>query len=333
MKTVSINVSTLCVPCANRCRYCLLSWDGKILGADYDRSQRYALRFYNWLRENRPDLSFQFYFGYSMEYSRLLEAIDFSRKIGSVGGRFLQMDGLRFRPFPALCDFLKGLREHGIEEINLTLYGTQEYHDRFAGRAGDFNYLLSMIRAANRIGLNISVGIAVNSENAAQLNSLFKILHSYCIQKIFCFIPHSEGRGAAMESVRFTSMDHACLEDNLRKYINTQKFKSERQWLEEDSFSVPEQRMLNLSLTPENISFFENLSFGDTVQYLENLDDEYYRIIPSLPELARQYGDATNERFYSERDLYLTYQRRYIAENHLKIYDMNDERQCFSRRY
>ena len=80
MQTVSVNVSNLCVPCCNRCRYCLLSWDGQLRGVDYGRSTAYARRFYDWLRENRPELSFAFYFGYSMEHPKLLESISFLRE-------------------------------------------------------------------------------------------------------------------------------------------------------------------------------------------------------------------------------------------------------------
>ena len=75
MKTVSINVMNLCVPCENRCRYCLLSYAGNPTGVDFTRSTIYAKRFYNWIQENRPDLSFMFGFGYSMEHPDLISAI------------------------------------------------------------------------------------------------------------------------------------------------------------------------------------------------------------------------------------------------------------------
>ena len=96
MKTVSINVMNLCIPCENRCRYCLLSYDGKVNGIDFARSKDYAQRFYEWLRENRPELSFLFGFGYSMEHPDLLDAVDFCQSIGSVTGEFLQFDGMKF---------------------------------------------------------------------------------------------------------------------------------------------------------------------------------------------------------------------------------------------
>ena len=89
--------------------------------------------------------------------------------------------------------------------------------------------------------------------------------------------------------------------------------------------------MLTLGLTQENMGHFENQDFGETIRYLEELDDSYYGAIPSLHQLAAIYGDLSEDRFYSERDLYLKYQRRYIQDHELKLPDMNDERFCCSR--
>lgn len=91
--------------------------------------------------------------------------------------------------------------------------------------------------------------------------------------------------------------------------------------------------MLTLTLTPDNMDFFERLPFDQTIRYLGQLDDSYYSVIPSLQELAAVYGDPGNEQYFSARDLYMKYQTRFIAEHHLKLYDINDERQCFSRRF
>ena len=77
MQTTAIYIQNLCVPCSCHCRYCLLSWDGHLRGIDYERSATFAKRFRTWLQEHRPDLDFQFYFGYSMEHPQLPEAIDF----------------------------------------------------------------------------------------------------------------------------------------------------------------------------------------------------------------------------------------------------------------
>ncbi len=191
MKTVSINVCNLCVPCENRCRYCLLSWDGKIRGVDYDRSVAYARRFYEWLKENRPDLSFAFYYGYSMEHPDLLNSIEFLREIDSPGGKFLQFDGMKFRNDRQIQDLLTSLKDRGIELIDLTFYGTRDYHDRFAARKGDFDYMIRILQIANESELPVNAGIALNHENAYQAGDLLDQLQLHTLNNVFCFVPHA----------------------------------------------------------------------------------------------------------------------------------------------
>ncbi len=332
LRTVSINVMNLCVPCENRCRYCLLSYDGKTHGVDYKRSAAYAKRFYEWLRDNRSDLSFLFGFGYSMEHPKLLEAIDFCRSIGSATGEFLQFDGMKFRTDEELEYLLSELKNHGIKLIDLTFYGTESYHDRFAARAGDYWLMLRTLAKANEVGLNVTVSIPVTHESVDQIDALINELKQYHIQRISCFIPHSEGRGRLLDSVRFSEADYEKISDDVRSRINWSRFKTEGEWLH-SGFPVLEKRVLTLTLTPENVEFFEGLSFAETIAYLEKLDNDYYAAIPPVEELAQLYGNPNGNRYYSARDLYLTYQRRYIAEHNIEIYDMNDERQCFSRRF
>ncbi len=333
MQTVSISVSTLCVPCENRCRYCLLSWDGKLLGADYDRCEKYAEGFYRWIKENRPELSFQFYYGYAMEHPKLAKAIDFAKRIGSAGGEFLQMDGLKFRTPEETKRYLETVQQHGIRSIDLTFYGSQEYHDRFAGRKGDYSYMLMILEQSNELGLEVAISIPITGENVGQMEHLLDVFDGYRTQTIRIFIPHREGRGTSLEDVRLTASEITTLSPRVKRHINLNRYKSEAQWIRESSFATSEKRMLGISLTPENIGFFENISYADAISYLESLDDEYYHVIPSLSILAQQYGDADSEKIFDQRDLYLYYQSKYIQEKKLKVYNINDERQCHSRRF
>lgn len=332
MKTVSINVMNLCVPCENRCRYCLLSYDGKVSGVAYARSEAYAKRFYEWLKVNRPDVSFLFGFGYSMEHPELLHAIDFCRSIGSATGEFLQFDGMKFRTDGELENLLEQLKGHGIQLIDLTFYGTESYHDRFAARAGDYDLMMRTLAKANEIGLDVTVSIPITHENADQIDTLIAELSQYHTQRISCFIPHSEGRGRLLDPIRFSAEDRVQLTRLARSLVNWNRFKTESQWLH-GGFPKLEKRVLTVTLTPENIDFFENLPFAETIAYLEKLDDDYYAAIPAVAELAQIYGDPNGDRYYSARDLYLSYQRRYIEDHKIEIYDINDERQCFSRRF
>ena len=66
MRTTSLNILNLCVPCYNHCKYCLLSWDGKCVGIEHARGVEYARNFYIWIQNNHPEINFVYYFGYSM---------------------------------------------------------------------------------------------------------------------------------------------------------------------------------------------------------------------------------------------------------------------------
>ena len=332
MQTVSINVMNLCVPCANRCRYCLLSYDGSVTGADFARSTAYARRFYDWLKTNRPELSFLFGFGYSMEHPKLLDAIGFCQSIGSATGEFLQFDGMWFRTEAELHDLLTDLKAAGIRLIDLTFYGTEDYHDRFAARKGDFRLMMDTLRIANREGLDVSVSIPLTRENAGQVDALLTQLSVYRTARISLFVPHSEGRGSLLEPVRLTLDAYDGLSIRAKALFSRTRFRTEGEWVCSESIPVPDRRVLTLTLTRENIERFEKMDFADTIVYLESLDDEYYSRIPSFSELIKVYGDPNGSKLYSARDLYMAYQRRFIRDRKLNVYDINDERQCFSRR-
>lgn len=333
MKTVSINVMNLCVPCENRCRYCLLSYNGSVDGADYKRSEEYAKRFYSWLRINRPDLTFLFGFGYSMEHPNLLGAIQFCQSIGSPTGEFLQFDGMKFRSNTALHQLLLDLKAGGVKHINMTFYGTEKYHDRFAARAGDYRFMMNALRIGSDLGLEMSVGVPLTHENVAQADPLLKELQQYKPKRVYYFIPHCEGRGKSLEDVRFTSTDFSSLSETVKAHFNMERFRPEKDWVTSAPHPLPHRRVLTLTLTKDNIDLFEQMSFDETIAFLEQLDNAYYDAIPNLNELIKLYGDPVGEKLYSQRDLLLTYQRRYIADHHLTLYDVNDERQCFSRRF
>ncbi len=332
MQTLAVTVMNLCVPCENRCRYCLLSYDGKITGVDYKRSEIYARRFYEWLGQNRPDIHFSFGFGYSMEHPQLLNAIDFCQSIHSPTGEFLQFDGMKFRSEEQLYSLLSQLKAHGIRLIDLTFYGTEQYHDRFAGRSGDYRLMLNTLKQCNKLELDVTVTIPLTCESAPLLDALLHELETYKIKRISLFVPHGEGRGRHLQSIRLTEECYARLSEHAKTFFNTARFKTEKQWLLE-GFPALHHRALTVTLTPDTVNFFENLPFDETIRHLEQLDDHYFSVIPPVEELAEVYGNPESNLYYSARDLYLLYQAMYIKDRRLSLYDINDERHCFVRRF
>ena len=232
MKTEQVMLQTLCVPCACRCRYCLLCWDGKTVGASWDAGRRSALRMKEWMRLNRPDVLFHFSFGYSMEHPDLRGALRFLRGIGSPQAEYLQCDGMRIRDEKECQDLVSLLAEEGVRHLNFTFYGLQEYQDRFAGRREDFACMLRLARTAGKAGLQVSAGIPLTWESAPQADRLIDILRMQAgVPKIFLFVPHEEGRGIALQDIRFSLADEALLSEEARSLLNRGIFRPESEWI------------------------------------------------------------------------------------------------------
>lgn len=333
METKSILVQSLCVPCGCHCRYCLLSWDHQTIGADFDRSRAYARGFQEYLRENRPDIQFDFCFGYSMDHPALLETLDFLNEIGSVQGQMLQLDGLRLRTDPEIDDWMAGLAAHGVRYTNFTFYGLESYHDRFAGRKGDFAYLRRLAASAKNHGLEVSAGIPLNEENADQVEDLLSLLEADGISRLTLFVPHEEGRGIQLAPVRFSLAAYEKLGAKGKALLNRKAFRTEGEWVTGENISEEENRLLLISLTPENLEKFCAMDYPAAIRYVEELDEAYYGAIPDFRTLCAMYGDPAGTRFYGKRDLFRHYARRYIRERNLEVYDVTDERYCGSRRY
>ncbi len=333
METESVLMQTLCVPCACRCRYCLLSWDGKTTGVAWERSVRFAEKFKERFLEERPGLGFSFSFGYSMEHPDLKGALRVLKKIGSPQAGFLQCDGMCMRNEKECGELMDMLSSEGAGQLNFTFYGLERYHDAFAGRKGEFANILRMMKAASEKGLELSSGIALTSENADQIDRLIDILNKTAeLSRIFLFIPHEEGRGASIADIRFTEEDEKKLSGESLALLNREIFKTEGEWIRE-GFPVETKRTLIISLSEDNMERYESMDPLDIVKEIESLDEAYYGSFPSLEELAKAYGDPKGKRYYRQRDLFSCYRKVYAAEHGVSVYDVTDERQSGSRRY
>lgn len=331
MKTEGILMQDLLVPCACRCRYCLLDWDGRTAGVPWERGLRFARRFRDRLREERPELRFSFAFGCSMEHPRLPEALRALRELGSPQAEFLQCDGMRMRS-EAECRELAGmLAAEGVRQLNFTFYGLPEYHDAFAGRPGDFELLLRMLRAAAEAGLSVSAGIPLTGESAPQADPLMALLRPYG-PVLSLFVPHEEGRGISLQDIRFSLEDLERLSPEARARFSRELYRPEGEWVRSRAFSEETRRMLLLTLRRDCMDRYEGMSPAALIAEAEALDEAYYAAFPGLPELAERYGDPEGRRFYRQRDLFYHYRRLYAAEHGISVYDVTDERQTGSRR-
>ncbi len=333
MQTSSVLIQSLCVPCCNRCRYCLLSADGTIAGADWDRSIRTAERYLNELREQRPELAASFSFGYSMEHPKLREAIRTLRRLGSPTATFLQCDGMKMRNEAECLTLAAMLRDEGIQQLNFTVYGLPDYHDRFAGRSGDLALIERMMKAAREVGLPFTVGIPLTEENVAQADAVVERMTAEGSSKTSLFIPHEEGRGLLLEDVRLRQSDLSCLSPAVRGLLNETIYRTEAEWLKAPELAEAKSRHILISLRKDNIDDYEKRGAVSVLEEIEALDERYYQAFPSFSELAAQFGDPKGDRLYRVRDLFYRYRRLYAAEHPVDVPDIMDETQSGSRRF
>lgn len=333
MQTTSVLIHSLCVPCQNRCRYCLLSWNGTIEGASWDRSVSLAKRLIRELNTHRPDLSAKFSFGYAMEHPDLPAALRTLRELNSPSAEFLQCDGMRMRNDAECLVLMQTLKEEGVKELNFTFYGLSDYHDRFAGRTCDFAFLMRMLRAARAVDLPFTTGIPLNCENIGDVDALVDLLQGAGSSRVFLTIPHGEGRGKLLQRIRLDLNAFHTLSPDTQRLLNTGIFRTEREWLSEPEAAESHKRMILISLRRDNIDRYETMDALSVLRETEALDDAYYAAFPDFPTLAAMYGDPNGECFYRIRDLFGYYRMQYQKDHDLSIYDVTDERRSGSRRF
>ncbi len=332
MRTTSVMIQSLCVPCHNRCRYCLLSWDGRTEGAPWDRSAALAERWLKELRDALPGISAGFSFGYSMEHPDLRRAIRTLRRLGSPTADFLQCDGMEMRDADGCAALMRMLREEGVRQLGFTVYGLSAYHDRFAGRSGDYDLLLRMMRAAGEAGIPFRTGIPVTGENVGQIDELADILRRAGSGGVSLFIPHEEGRGRLLGKVRLRRQELSRLSPGSLELLNRRVYRTESEWLAEPDPAREETRMILISLREDTLERDEARSALSALREIEALDDAYYAAFPPFSALAGLYGDPGGDRLYRIRDLYSHYRTLYARDHGLQIYDVTDERRSGSRR-
>ncbi len=333
IRTKSVMIQNLCVPCFNHCRYCLLSWDGKTVGTEWERSVRLAERYIQELKEKRPELTVSFSFGYSMEHPELRKAIQTLRRLGSPMAEFLQCDGLAMRDEEQCRALMRLFREERIRNLNFTVYGLKDYHDRFAGRRGDFDFLFRMMRAAREVGIPFRTGIPITRENIKDADELTGILKRAGSAAITLFIPHEEGRGKSLNPIRLRQEDLSFLSSASLRMFNRNLYRTEADWLRSPPGDMDTGRMILLSLRADTIDLYEKRDALSVLEETEALDEAYYAAFPGFEELAKEYGDYAGDSLYRIRDLHHHYRSLFAAEHCLSVYDVTDERLSGSRRY
>ncbi|MBN1777319.1 MAG: hypothetical protein JW811_04275 [Clostridiales bacterium] len=333
METVSVGIQNLYAPCSCACKYCLLQSSKKAEGVDYYRGRKIAERFIRWGKEHNLENLPCYSIAYCADYPELFDNISFNQAIGFAGASFLQCNGIEIKTISETDKFIAKLKIAGIKTIDVTFFGNEKYHDRFSVHTGDYRFMLQLAKSAKRHGMTCAPSIVITEENKDMLEALFNILGQITdISNIHSFLPDYRGRGYLMEDSRLTEKSYALLSDQVKSTMNIQRYQTEKDWLSDGKLPEYTKRALVITLREDNIEMLESMTCDEIVSYVENLDKDYYRAIPPINQLAELYGNPQNTKLYRLRDLLWMWQKRYRDENHITIYNVTDERFCYTIR-
>lgn len=323
-------------PCACACRYCFYRSCKKADGIEYFRGEKIALKFNEWRKsKSLNDFFLSYTISHCADYTQLVDNIKINQSFDFIGAKFLQINGIGIKNDVELRNYLESVKNAGVINVDTTFFGLSDYHDRFASRNGDFNYLLKIVQTVKELRMTIQPTIAIFDDNKDQIAELLSILDKYMTDdsKVSVFLQDYRGNGENLENIRLTKSSYEALPDNVRKLINISRYRTEQEWLQLDEWHEQVNRNLVLSLRLDTIEMIESMSCDEIIDYLIDLDEKYYSSLPSIEDLSKMYGDAKNQRLYRQRDLYWKWQKQFIKENGLQLHDVTDERLCGSFRY
>jgi len=223
------------LPCACRCRHCLLGTVHPSRRITLARLKRVAERFLAW-RETSQRTALQIglticFYG-ALPRAELLDYLAFLQRHAMPGNDYLPMNGLRILPRDALLTLFTALRDGGVRTVNLTFYGDEAYHDHFAGRRGDFRYLLTIAEVLAAVGLQRSETLFLAKPSLAELPGLLTRLDAIPGLSARALGPWDyQGRAIQLEHERPEDTDLAALPEAIRGLLNTTRFRTEADWV------------------------------------------------------------------------------------------------------
>lgn len=292
-------------PCAHICRYCLISESRKRSALPFGRFEQFVHRLHDWRQAERPDLEIGVFVGPSFDYD--LETLKGVARLHERRGakfRIVNLGGLRVRRGDELTTWLQERQDAGIVGLHTSLAGFGATHDRWNGRAGDFDYQVTVLRLGGERGMTRQEKLFLTKSTLPLFDRLLDVLDAIpgelrgrSLSQLFY-----AGLATRYEDERLTEEDR----DNLPERINALRsgkfgtWLSEREWIPImlETATQPRRLVLKLDVDENNIDQLENTPCEEIFARRELEYRASYSAIPTLAELSERYGDPENRRIY-----------------------------------
>jgi MoaA/NifB/PqqE/SkfB family radical SAM enzyme len=154
------------MPCTNRCRHC---WtQGSVTHQRVPARQvRFVLEKLADLRSTTPQLGF-FLYDEPTNHPQFIEIMERAVQLELIDDQFfLPTNGSILAQAPD--DTWERLRNTGCDYLQFTVYGLEQTHDRFAGRKGAFQNIVTAARRANEFGIGWYAGVILHQGSVSEL--------------------------------------------------------------------------------------------------------------------------------------------------------------------
>jgi hypothetical protein len=213
--TEALAIGIHAMPCSNRCRHCWTEGSPRHEVVPAERVV-FVLERLAALREMVPYLSF-FLYDEPTIHPRFVEILEAAAGLGLTGeGFFLPTNGHGLVSAPD--EVWDRLRRAGADRLQFTLYGLEEAHDAFAGRAGAFRDVVDAIRGAAARGFSWYAGVVLHAGHAAgaeETMDFVRGLDPSGAARVGCLSFLWQGRGR--DAARLRAADRPSLPDGFNR--------------------------------------------------------------------------------------------------------------------
>ena len=316
-------------PCSNFCKFCSVGfkWFDDI---SIDTQERIVQRFHAWAK-TKPE---PVHVGAAMQYTHAYLSEEESRRMRCMGDAGengilpLQMNGCRFMPSDELREMFSRHKRAGYDSYMFTICGTPPVHDRWVGRAGEFEALMRMARAGADTGFRREEKVFLSVDSIPVLREVLARLdalpgpHS---RRVFPFM--YIGNAHNLEPKRISYDTLLAVPEEAYPYMDLEydrpghplalrNYASEREWCAQYAAGLlqeeEDRKYIMVRLTEENVP---TLLTGDCEALYRHYCGRFasaFEQIPPLAELCKMYGDTENDRLYLRFELERKWVMRYL---------------------
>lgn len=292
-------------PCAHICRYCLVSETRKGSKLLFSRFERLVHRFCDWKDSGRTDISIRTFVGPSFDYDiETLKGVARLRARRGSAFDVLNLGGLRLRHEPALAQWLDERRSAGVAGVHTSLAGCGNTHDRWNGRAGDFDYQVMLLRMAADRGMFRQERLFLTMNTLPLFDRLLDYMESIPgeVRSRIVTPFFYAGLARRYEDERLTEEIRDSLPERILKLRRGRfaEWRSEREWIPIllETADRPRKIAMKLDVHEGNIDTLERSSCEKIFDTQERAYRDGYRAIPSFEELCARYGDRDGRKIY-----------------------------------